>query len=124
MAAPEPILKLAAANATDGIALTWPRPTTYADGTRMTDLGAFRIERRAAEGPFATVATVRITDRERFRQERRFRWIDIETTAGETYEYRVVSETTDGYVSQPSNAVTIERAIPTPAPRRTPTRSM
>ena len=92
-----------------------------ADGSRMTDLGAFRIERSTADSPFTPIATLAVSDRDRFQQERRFRWVDTDTTVGGIYQYRVVSFTTDGYGSEPSNIVTIERAIPTPAPTVAPT---
>jgi hypothetical protein len=121
LVAPEAISNLAAINAADGVALTWARPTKYADGARMADLGAFRVERRTESTPFASLATIEVTDRERIQQERRFRWLDVDTTVGEIYEYRVISSTTDGYVSQPSNVVTIVRSLPTPAPRPTAT---
>jgi hypothetical protein len=121
LVAPEAISSLAASNAADGVTLTWTRPTKYADGARMADLGAFRVERSTDGAPFAPLATIEVTDRERIQQERRFRWLDADTAVGDTYQYRVISATTDGYVSQPSNVVTIERAIPTPAPRPTAT---
>jgi hypothetical protein len=120
-AAPETITSLKAGNGADGIVLTWPRPARYADATRMTDLGAFRVERISSGAPFTPIATLEVTDRDRIQQERRFRWVDTDTVTGETYQYRVFSITTDGYVSAPSNIVTLQRAVPTPAPRRTAT---
>jgi hypothetical protein len=121
LAAPERIESLAASNGPEGIRLTWPRPTQYADGTRMTDLGAFRVERSQASGPFMSIATIALTDQARFQQDRRFRAVDADAIVGETYQYRVIALTTDGYVSEPSNVVTIERALPTPAPAAQPT---
>ena len=59
--------------------------------------------------------------RERLQQERRFGWVDTDTVLGQTYQYRVISLTTDAYVSEPSNFVTVERALPPPVPTRTPT---
>lgn len=113
LAAPARIDDLSASNVADGIQLGWRRPRTYADGTRMGDLGAFRVERSAAPGaPFEVVATIEITDRDRFRQERRFRWLDRNVMTGESYLYRVVSETSDGYMSEPSNIAGIERVEP------------
>ena len=119
LVAPERIDNLAATNAPVGVHLTWRRPDRYADGTRMSDLGAFRVERRTAGGEFLPIATVAVTDRERLQQERRFGWDDTDSMAGQTYEYRVISVTTDDYVSQPSNVVTIARVPPSPAPTRT-----
>jgi hypothetical protein len=116
LVAPETIDNLAAKNVADGVRLSWRRPTQYVDGTRMNDLGAFRVERSAAGDPFVPVATIAVTDQERFQRERRFRWVDTDTVIGRTYQYQVVSLTTDDYVSAPSNIVTIERALPPPAP--------
>jgi len=120
LVAPEPISDLSAVNAADGVRLTWRRPDRYVDGARMADLGAFRVERSTAGGSFAPLATVAVTDRDRFQQAHHFTWLDAETAVGETYQYRVISFTTDGYVSQPSNIATVQRAVPTPAPRHTP----
>ena len=116
LAAPEAIDSLSASNAADGVRLTWRRPTKYADGQRMTDLGAFRVERSTAAQPFTPIATLALSDQDRFQQERRFRTTDPDTAVGEIYQYRIISLTTDGYVSEPSNIVSIERVIPTPAP--------
>ena len=116
LVAPEPIDTLAATNAADGVQLTWRRPVKYADGSRMADLGAFQLQRSNAGAPFSTIATVEVTDRDRIQQARHFRWVDIDPVPGETYQYRVISLTTDGYVSQPSNIATIAREIATPAP--------
>ena len=122
LAAPHPIENLSATNTAAGIQLSWARPKTYVDGTRMTDLGAFQVERSSAETSFTPVATIEVTDRERLQQERRYRWVDADTTIGQSYAYRVVSSTTDGYRSRPSNVVVVERALPTPGPAVTPTR--
>ena len=121
LVAPEPISTLAATNAVDGVTLTWQRPTQYVDGTRMLDLGAFRVERSDPATPFAPIATIEIADRDRFQQARRFRWLDADAVTGAAYQYRVLSLTTDGYVSDPSNVVSIDRVPPTPAPAPTAT---
>jgi len=121
LAAPERIENLSATNTAAGIQLSWARPKAYADGTRMPDLGSFQVERSDADAGFAPVATIEVTDRERFQQERRYRWVDADTVIGQGYAYRVISSTTDGYRSRPSNIVVIERALPTPGPPATPT---
>jgi hypothetical protein len=121
LVAPERIDNLAAANAVEGIQLSWRRPERYADGSHMYDLGSFRVERGVSSDVFVAVKTVEVTDRERFQQERRFAWTDPDTVLGQTYRYRVVSETTDGYVSEPSNVAILARAEPPPTPARTPT---
>ena len=50
---PKTIADLAASNVADGIQLSWSRPRTYADGTPMTDLGGFVVERAAGTDPRA-----------------------------------------------------------------------
>jgi hypothetical protein len=110
--APETITDLAVRNDADGIRLSWMRPKQYVDGKRMDDLGHFVIERStgdAANTPFERLATLEVTDRERFRKTGRFRYLDAAVTTGVRYRYRVVSFTLDGYVSAPSNIASIER---------------
>ncbi len=112
---PATITDLSATNTPEGIQLSWSRPRTYADGSRMPDLGGFVIERADGAEPhasFARLETIAVSDRDRFRQVKRFRHLDRGTTPGLTYRYRVVSFTVDRYFSAPSNLVTIERAIP------------
>jgi hypothetical protein len=115
LVAPETIKKLSAKNEEKGIRLSWERPNEYVDGSRMDDLAAFRIERSLDDGPFLTLKKVEVTDRDRFRQIRRFRLMDAGVKPHERYRYRVVSFTLDGHVSGPSNIVAIERLVP-PAP--------
>ena len=120
LVAPQAIRKLAATNEEKGIRISWERPNEYVDGSAMHDLAAFRIERSLAEGPFLPLKKVEVTDRDRFRQIRRFRLVDAGAKPNERYRYRVVSFTLDGHVSGPSNIVAIERIVPppsTPAPK-------
>jgi predicted small lipoprotein YifL len=122
LARPAPLDDLQATNEVDAILLSWARPTRYADGTRMTDLGEFRVERATGTSPdFQIIALLPVTDQDRFRQIKRFRFADRGVVEAETYRYRVVSSTLDGYVSAPSNAVEIVRAaaatpVSTPRP--------
>jgi len=109
--APKTIGDLSASNVTEGIRLTWSRPKAYVDGSRMEDLGAFVIERSVGTAPFERLATVPVTDRDRFRKETRFRHIDPAVSPGGHYSYRVVSFTVDEYVSDPSNIVSIDRTV-------------
>jgi hypothetical protein len=109
LVAPATIEDLTANNVAEGIRLAWKRPATYVDGSRMNDLGAFRIERSIGTAPFERLSTVPVTDRERFRKESRFRHLDAAVSPGNRYSYRVVSFTVDEYASAPSNIVTIER---------------
>jgi predicted small lipoprotein YifL len=112
---PRPIPDLGASNVADGIRLSWGRPSLYADGTRMTDLAGFVIERAVgteARTAFTRLDTVEVSDRDRFRQIKSFQYVDHDTAAGTTYQYRVVSFTLDRYFSSPSNSVTVERTVP------------
>lgn len=109
MVAPEVIDKLEARNTEEGILLRWERPTRYADGSRMLDLAGFRIERSTASGEFEVLSIREVTDRNRFRPIRNFRYLDVAVTEGEAYRYRVVSFTTDSYFSPPSRVAEIVR---------------
>jgi len=123
LVAPEAIAQLKAENESEGIRLRWERPRDYVDGTTMSDLAGFRIERRSGDGDFAELRRVEVEDRYRFQQVRRFLFLDTATEVGRDYEYRVFSSTLDGYESGPSNTVVITRQIPTAAaatPARVP----
>lgn len=104
---PVAIDDLAAEPSEDGIILTWRRPETYADGTRMDDLGRFTVERSDDGAEFRVLAVVPVTDRDRFRKIRRLRFRDTTTLPGRRYRYRVTSATLDEYVSAPSNTAEI-----------------
>jgi len=113
--APEQIADLSASSTANGIELSWSRPRSYTDGSRMTDLGGFVVERSAGSEPrvaFQRITTLEVSDRDRFRQIKRFRYVDHDLAAG-TYLYRVVSYTVDRYFSAPSNIVAAELASPT-----------
>jgi hypothetical protein len=114
---PEAITSLAAENKPDGIVLTWRRPSRYVDGSRMRDLGSFLVERAAGDAPFAPLATLAVTDRDRFRQIRHFRYLDGEVRPDVRYRYRIVTRTTDGYESVASNvAESLRTAVAPPTP--------
>jgi len=129
-ARPERILGLEAANAKDGIRLTWDRPESYAGGQKMRDLGSFAISRAKEVGPVEKIGDIQVHDEGRFQVQNTFTFIDGATVMGKTYHYQVISSTTDGYVSEPSNVVTIVRkaasappnpenfVVPTPVPIR------
>jgi len=109
---PATITDLAAADTAAGVELTWARPKVYTGGGRMSDLAGFVIERADAadvSATFITLGSIEVTDRERFQQQGRFRFVDTHTIVGARYLYRVVSFTTDEYVSAPSNVVVVER---------------
>lgn len=120
-AAPRAIGDLRAINRADGILLSWSRPRQHPDGAPLTSLGSFVVERAgpSAVAGFEQVATLEVSDRERFRQTRTFRYLDQQPQPGEEYLYRVIAYTADGYGSEPSNVATITREIP-PTPAATP----
>ncbi|MFI5366166.1 MAG: hypothetical protein ACHQ4J_11130 [Candidatus Binatia bacterium] len=110
---PKTIADLTASNVADGVQLSWSRPRAYADGSPMTDLGGFVVERADGADPHAAfqhVAQLEVTDRDRFRQIKSFRYLDRDTSVGTPYRYRVVSYTLDRYFSAPSNIASLERA--------------
>ncbi|MGA7871840.1 MAG: hypothetical protein WCA22_13190 [Candidatus Binatus sp.] len=115
-ARPEKILSLEAMNVKDGIRLTWDRPETYAGGQKMRDLGSFSITRVREGQPVEKIADIEVHDEGRFQVQRTFAFIDGSTIMGKTYHYQVTSSTTDGYVSEPSNDVTIVRRSPSAPP--------
>ena len=125
---PKVISNLAAMNTVDGIQLSWSRPGNYANNQPMTDLAGFIIERAAGTdplAPFQRVDVLEVNDRDRFRQIKRFTYVDPDTNVGTPYRYRVVSFTLDRYFSAPSNEVTVERTTtgeeshaPLPTPQR------
>lgn len=121
LVAPAAITDLAAVNATAGVALSWSRPKTTADGQRLNDLDAFALERALPGLPFGFLARIQIPDRDRLRQQKKFTYLDEAALVGEDYRYRVRSLTIDGYVSAPSNVVEIVRQVPTVAPPAPPT---
>jgi hypothetical protein len=105
---PETITDLTSRITPAGIQLTWSRPTKYTGGDRMPDLGGFLIQRSAGDTfEFETVATIDVTDRERFQQTKRFRHLDGIVVEGREYRYRVVSFTLDRYFGAPSNIVVV-----------------
>ena len=116
-ARPQAITSLTASSSPDGVMLSWERPTLYAGGHTMRDLGGFVIMR--AEGDTAQMqplVEVPVTDRERFQVQMVFTYDDLETQLGAHYRYAIIAETTDGYRSDPSNVVELTRKKPPPPP--------
>jgi hypothetical protein len=106
---PEPPTNLAARSVVEGVELTWRRPTRYSGGERMNDLDYMAVERAPADGSagFVEVGRVVVTDRERFRQERRMSWIDTNAPVGSRFLYRVYAETLDDYRSTPAGPIAV-----------------
>lgn len=106
---PQPPTDLAARSVPDGVELTWRRPNRYSGGGRMNDLDYMAVERAPVDGSsgFTEVGRVVVTDRERFRQERRIAWIDTNAPVGSRFFYRVVAVTTDRYRSEPGGPIAV-----------------
>jgi len=115
-ARPEKIVGLEASNAKEGIRLTWDRPENYAGGSKMKDLGSFSISRTMEGGSAEKIGDIQVHDEGRFQVQNNFEFIDGATIMGKTYHYQVTSSTTDGYVSEPSNEVTVVRKKPSAPP--------
>jgi len=112
---PARISDLHASADANGINLTWSRPMHYASGHSMHDLGSFVLLRSQGHQPFQPLIELPVTDQERFVPQRKFSYLDGETEVGNSYRYEVVSRTTDGYTSAPSNKVEFTRIWPKPA---------
>jgi hypothetical protein len=115
-AMPERIMNLSADSEKRGIELTWGRPDRYAGGDTLRDLARFIVTRSDAGAPYEEIKEISVTDQDRFQKQRVFQYLDRNTVVGQSYRYRVISETSDGYKSDPSNEVTMVRTIPPPPP--------
>ncbi len=104
---PKTIASLSGQAQTDGVHLEWQRPAAYANGQRMDDLGGFLVFRGLPGEEAKEIANIPVADRERFRPEKTFGYVDKEAAKSGTYYYRVISYTTDSYYSLPSNQVTV-----------------
>ena len=92
----------------EGVRLRWMRPENTVGGDRMDDLGGFVVFRGRPGQESEELAKVPVEDRARFQREKRFEYVDRGVGKGEAYYYRIVSHTTDGYYSEPSNQVSLE----------------
>jgi hypothetical protein len=115
-AKPERIMNLRADSEKRGIELAWGRPDRYVGGDTLRDLAKFVVTRSDAGAPYQKIKEVPVTDQDRFQKQRVFQCLDKDTVVGHSYSYRVISETSDGYDSDPSNEATIIRTIPPPPP--------
>ena len=116
LATPKTITNLTARTGPNGITLTWSRPTEYVDGTALKDLASFVIFRKEISPscpdcpvPYRQLTTVNVEDREKFVQQKQYRYDDQETRPKATYRYRIASQLFDGSLSAPSNEVEISR---------------
>ena len=77
----------------------------------MEDLGGFVVLRASRDGTrtqrFRRIGLLPVNDRDRFQQEKRFRYADTNLSAGTLYRYRVLAVTLDGYLGETSNTVEV-----------------
>lgn len=116
LATPRTITNLAGRSAPGGIILTWSRPTEYVDGTALKDLASFVIFRKEVSQscpdcpvPYRQLTTVNVEDRDKFVQQKQYRYDDQEVRPKAIYRYRVSSQLLDGSLSAPSNEIEIVR---------------
>jgi hypothetical protein len=116
LATPKTITNLTARSGPGGIVLTWSRPTEYVDGSTLKDLASFVIFRKEVSQscpdcpvPYRPLTTVNVEDRDKFAQQKQYRYDDQEVRPKAIYRYRVSSQLLDGSLSAPSNEVEITR---------------
>lgn len=115
-ARPQKTLDLRAESEKGAIKLSWGRPDTYAGGATMHNLQSFLVMRTQAHGAYQEIGRVEVTDNGRFQKQETFTYRDSDTMLGQNYSYEIVSITSDGFKSQPSNEITLVRSIPPPPP--------
>ena len=116
LATPRTITNLAAKSGPGGVSLTWNRPTEYVDGQALKDLAGFVIFRKEVSPscpdcpvPYRQLTTVYVEDRDKFTQQKQYRYEDQEVVPKAIYRYRISSQLLDGSLSAPSNEVEIVR---------------
>jgi len=116
LATPKTINNLTARSGPGGIILTWSRPTEYVDGTALKDLASFVIFRKEVSQscpdcpvPYRQLTTVNVEDRDKFAQQKQYRYDDQEVRPKAIYRYRISSQLLDGSLSAPSNEIEIVR---------------
>jgi len=123
-ARPQQILDLEAIPERRGIQLTWSRPEQYTSGKSMRDLAGFTVMRAEGQQQYQPIVEVPVTDQERFQVASRFTYTDNTAAPNHFYRYEVVSHTTDGYKSLPSNEASLNyirpRALPPTASQAAP----
>jgi hypothetical protein len=116
LATPKVIQNLRARTGAEGVTLTWSRPTEYIDGKELKDLAGFVIFRKELAPncpdcpvPYRQLTTVSVEDREKFIQQKQYRFVDQEVRPEAVYRYRVSSQLSDGSLGGPSNEVEVKR---------------
>lgn len=80
----------------DAVVLRWKRAATSADGMKLEDLAGFVVEKRSGdEQPWQRVATIDVTDQEKFRRRNDYSWRE-EDAAAAGASYRVFAVCADG----------------------------
>lgn len=111
---PAPVLVVPVAN---GVKVSWHRPREYADGSSLDDLGGFTVFRSCDEGiSWEPIAELPVNDRERYRKNRTFAFVDQNAPPDIPCRYRVVAATLDGYRSPPAEGAVGETPEPPPSP--------
>jgi len=101
----------------DGVKLSWRRPREYVDGEPLGDLGAFRVLRACQpEVDFSEIASIPVTDQQRFRKASSFSMLDHAAPLGVPCRYQVVAVTTDDYTSPPAESEDVVRSVPGAVP--------
>jgi hypothetical protein len=111
---PDRVNDLSAKPDPKGIRLTWSRPMKYSGGKALKDLAGFRLLRSEGGESLTELAELPISDQERFQKVRRFAYVDTTAQMGHSYRYMMITETSDGYQSDPSNVVLQTRTKPVP----------
>lgn len=113
---PARITDLRAKSEKAGIMLSWSRPEHLVNGSRLRKLARFQVYRASDRQPARLIGEIPVTDQLLFRQRHTFNFLDRTAALGHRYRYTVVSSTTDGYRSSPSNIAALTRVIPPPPP--------
>jgi hypothetical protein len=91
---------LATRNGDGSVTLSWKRPATSVDGTRLDDLAGFEIERLSANGEWEVITTLAVTDAKRINP--RSNWSHTDTTAPPGIpDFRVTPFLEDGQRGSP-----------------------
>ncbi|HTY55327.1 MAG TPA: hypothetical protein VMB26_09005 [Candidatus Binataceae bacterium] len=106
---PEQIVDLRATSVADGIQLAWTRPDRYQNHDQMRDLSDFLVLRGTGNQPMVAVGKLPVTDQQRFQQQHHMLLVDRDAKLNQHYRYQIISETSDGYQSLPSNEAALVR---------------
>lgn len=107
---PAPISDLRAQRRNQEVELIWSRPARTEAGGAVDEIDAFVVQRQCRgleETDFFPLVTVQTLERGRFRRAKTYRYRHEIRSDMLPCRYRVVSQTDDGYVSQPSNVVEV-----------------